>query len=154
VCNGDYLYPKFTLQNLQNRSLIQLVEGGILYMHEQLRDMGQNIAMELPIMHHFIWKSNKPNFFLQNDEVIENLKDVSLKKCVNFPTLSQIGSKGFCNLKLLDITEASRTIVKNFIQGQNLNNVKWLCLTKCMIQKLPNGLFNCLQLQVLDLAKC
>ncbi len=73
VCNGDYLYPKFTLQNLQNRSLIQLVEGGILYMHEQLRDMGQNIAMELPIMNHFIWKSNNPNFFLQKDEVVAAL---------------------------------------------------------------------------------
>jgi hypothetical protein len=32
--------------------------------------MGQNIAMELPIMNRFIWKSNKPNFFLQKDEVI------------------------------------------------------------------------------------
>jgi energy-coupling factor transporter ATP-binding protein EcfA2 len=70
VCSGDYLYPKFILQNLQHRSLIQWVEGGILYIHEQLRDMGQNIAMELPIMNRFIWKSNKPNFFLQKDEVV------------------------------------------------------------------------------------
>ncbi len=70
VWNGDYLYPNFTLRNLQHRSLIEWVEGGILYMHEQLRNMGQNIAMELPIMNRFIWKSNKPNFFLQKDEVI------------------------------------------------------------------------------------
>jgi len=47
VWSRDYLYPKFTLQNLQHISLIQWVEGGILYIHEQLRDMGQN--MELPI---------------------------------------------------------------------------------------------------------
>jgi hypothetical protein len=67
--NGDYLYPKLTLQNLQHRSLIQWVEGGLLYIHEQLRDMGQNIAMELPIMNRFIWKSNKPNFFFHKDEV-------------------------------------------------------------------------------------
>jgi hypothetical protein len=70
VWSGDYLYPKLTLQNLQHRSLIQWVEGGILYIHEQLQDMGQNIAMELPIMNRFIWKSNKPNFFLQKDEVM------------------------------------------------------------------------------------
>jgi hypothetical protein len=70
VWSGDYSYPKFTLQNLQHRSLIQWVEGGILYIHEQLRDMGQNIAMELPIMNRFIWASNKPNFFLQKDEVV------------------------------------------------------------------------------------
>jgi energy-coupling factor transporter ATP-binding protein EcfA2 len=70
VWSGDYLYPKLTLQNLQHRSLIQWEEGGILYMHEQLRDMGQNIALELPIINRFIWKSNKSNFFLQKDEVV------------------------------------------------------------------------------------
>jgi hypothetical protein len=70
VWSGDYLYPKFALQNLQHKSLIELVEGGILYIHEQLQDMGQHIAMELPIMNRFIWKSNEPNFFLQKDEVV------------------------------------------------------------------------------------
>jgi energy-coupling factor transporter ATP-binding protein EcfA2 len=70
VWNGDYLHPKFALQNLQHRSLIQRGEGGILYIHEQLRDMGQNIAMEPPIMNRFIWKSKESNFFLQKDEVV------------------------------------------------------------------------------------
>ncbi|KAH8955407.1 hypothetical protein BDL97_08G136300 [Sphagnum fallax] len=70
--NGDYEHPKFELQNLQHRSLIERAEGGILYIHDQLRDMGQNIAMELPIMNRFIWKSNKSNLFLQKDEVVEN----------------------------------------------------------------------------------
>ncbi len=57
--NGDYLHPKFGLQNLEYRSLIQVEEGGIVYIQEQLRDMGQNITRELPIMNRFIWKSNK-----------------------------------------------------------------------------------------------
>jgi energy-coupling factor transporter ATP-binding protein EcfA2 len=70
VWSGDYLNPKFELQNLQHRSLIQWAEDGILYIHEQLRDMGQNIAMELPIMNRFIWKSNESNFLLQKDEVV------------------------------------------------------------------------------------
>jgi hypothetical protein len=86
--------------------------------------------------------------------VVENLEGISLKNCVNLPSLSQIGSKGFPNLRLVDLTEASPTIVENFIQGRNLNNVKWLCLKKCMIRKLPSNLFYCLQLQVLDLAQC
>jgi hypothetical protein len=68
--SGDYLHPKFELQNLQDRSLIRWVEGGILYIHERLQDMGQNITMELPIMNRFIWESNKPNFFLRKDEVV------------------------------------------------------------------------------------
>ncbi len=68
--SGDYLHPRRALQNLQNGSLIQWVEGGTLYIHEQLRDMGQQIAMELPIMNRFIWKSNRSNLFLQKDEVV------------------------------------------------------------------------------------
>jgi len=34
--SGDYLHPKFGLHNLQHRYLIQRIEGGILYIHEQL----------------------------------------------------------------------------------------------------------------------
>jgi hypothetical protein len=152
--SGDDLYPKFELENLQDRSLIQWEEGGILYMHEQLRDMGQSIAMELPIMSRFIWKSNKPNFYLQNPEVVENLEGISFKNCVNLPTSSKIGSKGFHNLRLVELTEASPTIVKIFIQGRKLNNVKWLCFKKCMIRELPSNLFYCSQLKVLDLTQC
>ncbi|KAH8970008.1 hypothetical protein BDL97_02G063600 [Sphagnum fallax] len=77
----------------------------------------KNIAMELPIMNRFIWKSNQSNYFLTKDEVVENLESISLKKCVNLPMLSQINSKGFHNLRLIDLTEASPTIVKNCIQG-------------------------------------
>ncbi|CAM6037548.1 unnamed protein product [Sphagnum compactum] len=154
VWSGDYSHPKFGLQNLQHRYLIQGTKGGTLNIHEQLQDMGQSIAMELPIRNRFIWKSNESNFFLQKDEVVENLQGISLKKCVNLPTLFQIGSKGFCNLRLVDLTEASPTIVENCIQMQNLRNVKWLCLKKCMIQKLPSNLFYSLQLKVLDLTQC
>jgi hypothetical protein len=35
--------------------------------------MGQNIAMETPIMNRFIWKSNESNFLLQKDEVVTTL---------------------------------------------------------------------------------
>jgi energy-coupling factor transporter ATP-binding protein EcfA2 len=97
VWSGDYLYPKFELQNLQHRSLVQWRKDGILYIDEQLRDMGQNIAMELPIMNRFIWKSNKSNFFLQKNEVFTILFQsynfilisyefffMSITKCFNF----------------------------------------------------------------------
>jgi hypothetical protein len=55
----------FRLQNLKDKSLIKWAEDGILYMHEQLRNMGQNIAMEVP-MSRFIWK---PNISLQKNQV-------------------------------------------------------------------------------------
>ncbi|CAM6074482.1 unnamed protein product [Sphagnum tenellum] len=70
VWSGDYLNHKFELQNLQHRSLIQWAKDGILYIHEQLRDMGRYIAREPPIMNRFIWKSNMSNFFLPKDEVV------------------------------------------------------------------------------------
>jgi hypothetical protein len=94
--SGHYSDPEFGLQNLQHRSLIQWKEGGILYIHKQLRDMGQNIAMELPIMNRYIWKSNQSNYFLRKDEVViilfqsYNLFSISYDflmsetKCFNF----------------------------------------------------------------------
>ncbi len=81
--SGHYSDPKFGLQNLQHISLIQWKEGGILYIHEQLRDMGQNIAMELPIMNRYIWKSNQSNYFLQKDEVV-----IILFQSYNFISIS------------------------------------------------------------------
>jgi len=60
--------------------------------------------------------------------VVEHLEGISLKKCVDLPMLSQIKSKGFRYLRLVDLTQASPTIVENCIQGRNLKNVKWLCL--------------------------
>jgi hypothetical protein len=64
--NGDNsLGSKIGLQNLKDRSLIKWAEDGSLYMHEQLQDMGRNIAMEVT-MSRFIWK---PNIYLQNNQV-------------------------------------------------------------------------------------
>ncbi len=53
------------LQNLKDRSLIKWAEDGSLYMHEQLRNMGRNIATEVT-MRQFIWK---PKISLQNNQV-------------------------------------------------------------------------------------
>jgi GTPase SAR1 family protein len=64
--NGDdSCSPMLRLQNLKDRSLIKWAEDGGLYMHEQLQDMGRNIAMEVT-MSRFIWK---PNIDLQNHQV-------------------------------------------------------------------------------------
>jgi energy-coupling factor transporter ATP-binding protein EcfA2 len=64
--NGDYSSsPMLMLQNLKDRSLIKWAEDGSLYMHEQLRDMGRNIATKVT-MNRFIWK---PNIYLQKNQV-------------------------------------------------------------------------------------
>jgi hypothetical protein len=64
--NGDdSSSPMLNLQNLKDRSLIKWVEDGGLYMHEQLQNMGRNIAMKVT-MSRFIWK---PNISLQKNQV-------------------------------------------------------------------------------------
>jgi hypothetical protein len=64
--NGDDSpSPMLGLQNLKERSLIKWMEDGRLYMHEQLRDMGRKIAMEVT-MSRFIWKIY---IYLQNNQV-------------------------------------------------------------------------------------
>jgi hypothetical protein len=54
---------------------------------------------------------------------METLEGISLKECEDLPSLFQNGSKEFHNLRLLDLTKASSTMVENFIQSQNLNNL-------------------------------
>ncbi|CAK9238637.1 unnamed protein product [Sphagnum troendelagicum] len=64
--NGnDSSSPMLMLQNLKDRSLIKWAEDGSLYMHEQLQDMGRNIATKVT-MSRFIWK---PNISLQKNQV-------------------------------------------------------------------------------------
>jgi Leucine-rich repeat (LRR) protein len=86
--------------------------------------------------------------------VVENLEGISLNECEVLPSFFQNASKDFHNLRLLYLTRASPNTVENFIQGQDLNNLRWLCLQECMIQKLPSSLLNCCHLQVLDLTEC
>ncbi len=81
--SGYYLHPKIGLQNLQDRCLIEHAKGGILSIHDQLRDMGQHIAMELPIMNRFVWKSNQSNYFLQKHKVV-----ILLFQSYNFISIS------------------------------------------------------------------
>jgi hypothetical protein len=66
----DYSHPKFRLKILQDRSLIEEAKGGILYIHDQLRDMGRKITTDSPIVNRFVWNSNQSNFFSQKDEVV------------------------------------------------------------------------------------
>ncbi len=85
---------------------------------------------------------------------MKNLESISFQECEFLPSLFQNGSKEFDNLRLLDLTKASPNIVENFIEGQDLNKLQWLCLQECMIQKLPYNLVNFCDLRVLHLMKC
>jgi len=42
-------HPMLRLQSLKDKYSTKWAEDGSLYMHEQLQDMGQNIAMEVPM---------------------------------------------------------------------------------------------------------
>ncbi len=85
---------------------------------------------------------------------MKDLEGISFKECEILPSFFQKGSKEFDNLRLLDLTKASRNIVKNFIQGQDLHNLQWLRLHECKIPTLPNNLLNCCHLRVLHITNC
>jgi Leucine-rich repeat (LRR) protein len=86
--------------------------------------------------------------------VVKILEGISFKECEGLPSFFQNDSKEFHNLRLLDLAKASPNIVEIFIEGQDFNNLRWLCLQECMIQRLPNNLFNYCHLQVLHLTDC
>ncbi len=65
---GTYRSPNLGLRNLKDRSLVKITKGMYLNMHEQLKDMGQKIAMEQRSQI-FIWNPKKPNYFLVNRKV-------------------------------------------------------------------------------------
>jgi hypothetical protein len=65
---GTYRSPILGLRNLKDRSLVKITKDGYLNMYEQLKDMGQKIAMEQR-SRIFIWNPKKPNFFLANKKV-------------------------------------------------------------------------------------
>jgi len=65
---GTYQSPTLGLRNLKDRSLVKITKDGYLNMHEQLKDMGQKIAMEQR-GRIFIWNPKKSNFFLANKKV-------------------------------------------------------------------------------------
>jgi len=78
-----------------------------------------------------------------------------IKKMVKiFFHCAKLIQKEFHNLKCIDLTKMSPTIVENFIQRQDLNNLQGLCFKKCMIQKLPSNLFSYSHLQILDSTQC
>jgi hypothetical protein len=43
--SGDDSFTMFRLQNLKDRFLIKWEKDGVLYMHEQLQDMGQHLLV-------------------------------------------------------------------------------------------------------------
>jgi hypothetical protein len=65
---GTYRSPILGLRNLEDRSLVKITKDGYLNMHEQLKDMGQKIAVE-ESSRIFIWNPKKSNCFLANKKV-------------------------------------------------------------------------------------
>ncbi len=66
---------------------------------------------------------------------MEILEGISFKDCEVLPSFFQNGSKEFHSLELRDLTRASPNTVENFMQGRDLNNLRWLYLQECMIEK-------------------
>ncbi|KAH8947060.1 hypothetical protein BDL97_11G020300 [Sphagnum fallax] len=145
---GTYRSPILGLRNLEDRSLVKITEDGYLNMHEQLKDMGQKIAMEQRSQI-FIWNPEKPNYFSANKEV----EGMSITRCEEKCSLPQIAEE-LPNLKLLTMTKTSSSVIKVCIQQQNQKKLKWLHLQECNMKKLPFDLTYFFHLRILHLVMC
>jgi ABC-type glutathione transport system ATPase component len=110
-----YRSPILGLRNLKDRSLIKITKDGYLNMHEQLKDMGQKIAMEQR-SRIFIWNPKKTNFFLANKKV----EGMSITRCEEKCLLPHQIAKELPNLKLLTMTKTSSSVIKVCLQQKNI----------------------------------
>ncbi|CAK9257907.1 unnamed protein product [Sphagnum jensenii] len=146
---GTYRSPILGLRNLKDRSLVKITKDGYLNMHEQLKDMGQKIALEQR-SRIFIWNPKKPNYFLANKKV----EGMSITSCEEKCSLPHQIAKELPNLKLLTMTKTSSSVIQVCIQQQNQKKLKWLHLQECNMKKLPFDLTYFSDLRIFHLVMC
>ena len=65
--------PSWSLRRLIDKGLVKVVDGGLLSMHDLLRDMGRNIVIELArakdLVQSHIWDASMATKIIQNKEV-------------------------------------------------------------------------------------
>ncbi|CAM6056192.1 unnamed protein product, partial [Sphagnum tenellum] len=135
------------LQNLKDRSLIKWAEDGSLYMHEQLRDMGRNIATEITMILD-LTKCNRLQFVFDilshglETSISIDMKELSTS-IGNLNALLELNLSG-----CLDLQELPTSI------GQ-LNALQELNMSECLcLRELPTSIGQLNALQNLHLKEC
>ncbi|KAF8040568.1 hypothetical protein BT93_B2714 [Corymbia citriodora subsp. variegata] len=82
VLRGCGLNPEITIKVLTAKSLLKIVEDGILWMHDQIRDMGREIVQQEnfdhPSMRSRLWDNNEILMVLKNKKGTRNIQGIAL----------------------------------------------------------------------------
>ncbi|KAF7846328.1 hypothetical protein BT93_L4532 [Corymbia citriodora subsp. variegata] len=82
VLRGCGLNPEITIKVLTAKSLLKIVEDGILWMHDQIRDMGREIVQrenyEHPSLRSRLWDRNEILTVLKNKKGTRNIQGIAL----------------------------------------------------------------------------
>ncbi|KAI3433088.1 ADP-ribosyl cyclase/cyclic ADP-ribose hydrolase [Psidium guajava] len=82
VLRGCNLNPEITIKVLIDKSLVKVTEDDILWMHDQIRDMGREIIQrenyEYPSMRSRLWDRNEILMILKNKKGTRNIQGITL----------------------------------------------------------------------------
>ncbi|KAG0601339.1 hypothetical protein M758_11G102700 [Ceratodon purpureus] len=165
------------LRNLQDRCLFKVnKEDGVVTMHDQLRDMGRSIVKDQrrPEYMTRVWTDQDVRRVLQGKEsrATEGLslgdwnkasEAIMRRKAHEIPKLKILFNSMFLwnkpmvlkcpNLRLIDLREVQGNICAT-INLEDSSSLHWICLRGGNITKVPNFVWKCIHLHVLDLYGC
>ncbi|XP_056165999.1 disease resistance protein RPV1-like isoform X1 [Syzygium oleosum] len=82
ILRGCDLNPEMTIKVLTAKSLVKIIEDDILWMHDQIRDMGREIVQrenyEFPGMRSRLWDRNEILTVLKNKKGTRNIQGITL----------------------------------------------------------------------------
>ncbi|KAK2632169.1 hypothetical protein EUGRSUZ_L01909, partial [Eucalyptus grandis] len=82
VLRGCGLNPEITIKVLIAKSLLKIIEDGVLWMHDQIRDMGRDIVQqenyEHPSMRSRLWDRDEILTVLKNKKGTRNIQGIAL----------------------------------------------------------------------------
>ncbi|KAF7850392.1 hypothetical protein BT93_L5529 [Corymbia citriodora subsp. variegata] len=82
ILRGCGLNPEITIKVLTAKSLLKIIEDGILWMHDQIRDMGREIVQqenfEHPSMRSRLWDRSEILKVLKNKKGTRNIQGIAL----------------------------------------------------------------------------
>ncbi|XP_039156354.1 disease resistance protein RPV1-like [Eucalyptus grandis] len=122
--DASKLFPEATVEVLQNMSLIKIGEDNILWMHDQLRDLGREIVRQESEMNiekqRWVWNPEDGLNLLRIHEEKKEVEALHLKfddqRCFTYKDF-----KGLPNLTFLEVDD----LKKNFRAEKMLLGLKW-----------------------------
>ncbi|KAG0612386.1 hypothetical protein M758_6G023300 [Ceratodon purpureus] len=179
IWGGKQSKTLIELRNLKERCLVKInTEGGVVTMHDQLRDMGRGVVrgqgrLMVKEMSR-LWDCKDVRELLQSNEIksewMEGLSlygfsledwsmrlndgmEAELKTSEHTKRMKYSLNLKCPQMKLLNMNKGDENVIEA-INIQGTTHVQWLCLRESSISKVPNFLQQFKELCVLDMRDC